>query len=155
AQFGVDRLTEPFRQLVERRGGRLARIREVAVRLQIEGNVERLRALTADQKRPLVAQRVSDAELVEDVGVVNRDVRDQEISREESLKQVYADVSLPQHVHRGAPGDAQAVEGRIDQQPFDLVEVDSALHAGRSDDERAHACSLKDRHDPEHSYVGG
>ena len=74
---------------------------------------------------------MADAELVEHVGVVHRDVADDEVGLEDQREHVGADVAGVFHLGRGAAGQAAARQRRVDQVGVHAVEVNgSALRIG-------------------------
>ncbi len=75
---------------------------EVPIGFEIEGVII---PLASDQERELVAKRVPDSELVEDVRIVNRDIGNNQISGHEQVKHVLADVSGFNHGLRGIGHD--------------------------------------------------
>src|SRR6185437_1297293 len=82
------------------------------------------------------------AKLVINVGVVDRDVSDHKVGRQQTLEHVDANVSLTADLHGGAASDFQLVERRIDEVLLDGVEVDVILSTERSNDEGAHCLML-------------
>src|SRR4029453_13535546 len=104
--------------------------------LQVEGNIV---ALAAEEKRPLLPGAVADAELVVDVGVEDRDVRNHQIGREQELEHVLADVPLPDDLARGAAAEVEGAQRRTDQLSVNPLEVDPVLRAEGPNDKGAHA----------------
>ena len=96
-----------------------------------------------------MAKPVADAELVEGVGVVDRDVGQHEVGGDEQPEHVLANVALADELAGRAAIDGQAVlsaqplERRPDEHPLDLVEVDALLDAERPYEERAHGIPLR------------
>src|SRR5262249_57985375 len=83
-------------------------------------------------------QAVPDAELVEDVRIVDRDIRDHEVGGHELAKHVLADVPLLDDLLGRAAlrtDGADTVESRPDQRFLDPVEVHALLRAERTNDE--------------------
>src|ERR1044071_5173691 len=79
-------------------------------------------------------------EFVVNVGVLDRDISDDDVSGQEPLKHVETNVSLPANLHRRTSSDIQSVEGGIDQVFFNLVEIDFVLCAKGPNDEGSHYC---------------
>jgi hypothetical protein len=84
---------------------------------------------------------VADAEFVEDVGVVDREVGDDEVGGEEQLEHIHADVALPENLPGRPPRDAEFLQRRADQLRLDGVEVYLVLHPERADDKCSHVAT--------------
>src|SRR5688572_19906249 len=91
-----------------------------------------------------MTKSVADAELIKNVGVIDRDVGDHEVGCDEQPEHVFADVALADELARRAAVDREAVldaeplERRPDEDRLDMVEVDAFLGPERPDEEGAH-----------------
>ena len=131
--------TDGLAQIGQRRCRRVQRVGEIAVGEQVERR--RLGAWPAlDQDRALAPQAVADAQLVEHVGVVQRDVADHQVGLDDQREHVLADVAGVDDLAGGAAVEAVGGQRRREQFVVDALEVDAtilavALLAERSDDE--------------------
>ena len=80
----------------------------------------------ADQDRALLPQRMSDAEFVEDVGVVDRHVADDKVRFENQAEHVLADVARLDDLAGRAAAEACGLQRGLDEGLADLLEVDFA-----------------------------
>ena len=80
----------------------------------------------ADQDRALLPQRMADAELVEDVGVVDRHVADDKVRLEDQAEHVLADVARLDDLAGRAAAEACGLQRGLDEGFADLLEVDFA-----------------------------
>ena len=107
----------------------------------IDTSAERIGAeLRANQHRRVRTHRVADAELVENVGVVDRQISDDHIRGDQLAEHVFADVPLIDERERGAPGQRchlHASDGRLNQVTLHGVEVDALARSEGADDEDA------------------
>ena len=88
---------------------------------------------------------MTDAELVEDVGVVDRDVGNHEIGRDQQAEHVFADVAGLRDVGRGRAFQARRLQRRLDQELVNGLEIDALLDVEGANDERArHARRIHD-----------
>jgi hypothetical protein len=110
-------------------------VRQIAIGPEIERHLVELRA---NHERPLVPECVTDPELVEDVGVVDRDVGDDEVGDEEEVEHVRPDRAGARDVSRRPAGDAEPAERRGDEIALDGVEVHATLLPEGADDEGVH-----------------
>ncbi len=108
---------------------------EIAVGFDVERVVV---FLAANQKRALRPQGVADAEFVEDVGIVDGEVRDDEVGHEEFVEHVLANVAGFQDLSRRTAGNVQGLQGRLDELRFDFIEIDAFLGAERPNDKCLH-----------------
>ncbi len=69
------------------------------------------------------------AELVKNIGVVNRNVGNHQIGNEQLLEHVGANVSLLKKLARRAAGQTRLLHGRTNQLSFDSVKVYAVLVA--------------------------
>jgi hypothetical protein len=76
------------------------------------------------------------AELVEDVRVVNRDIGDDEVSQQEQLEHVFAYVARLEYDSSGSPSNLGLVECRLNKSFLGKVEIDSTLGAKWTNDKR-------------------
>src|ERR1700730_1373359 len=81
---------------------------------------------------------MADPQLIEDVGVVNREIGDDEICGQQALEHVDPDVALLQDLDGVAAGHPERVQRRIDQFVDHTIEVDALLDPEGADDEGAH-----------------
>jgi hypothetical protein len=90
---------------------------------RVEGRLVR-RGTALDQDGALLAQGVTNAELVEDVGVVDRDVTDDDVGLEDQLKHVVADVARVDNLPRRSARNVVGLQSGPYQLFVDPVEVD-------------------------------
>src|SRR5215204_4033243 len=72
-----------------------------------------------------------DTEFIEDTGIVDRDIGDNEVSRHQQAKDVFAKITRlgnTDSCHSGYPG---CVDCRLNQDSFDSVEVIRCVHSER------------------------
>jgi hypothetical protein len=108
----------------------------------------------------LLAQRVTYAELVENVGVVHRDVADHEVGLGDQREHVGTDIAGVDQFARRAASQAAPLERRPDQLGMDLLEVDVLarrilLRAEAADDEDARHAHLVSGRSPPAGVVSG
>src|SRR5690348_9030611 len=77
-------------------------------------------------------------QFVVNIGVLNRDISDDDVGSQKPLKHVETNVSLPANFHCRTASDIQSIEGRIDKFFFDVVEIDVVLRAEGPNDEGSH-----------------
>ena len=94
--------------------------------------------LGPDQDGLTGAQCVTNAELVEHVRVVHRDVGDHQVGEQQLLEHVDADISRLDELHRRVAGDFRRGERWIHEPPLHFGEVDAAARTEWADDEGAH-----------------
>src|SRR5262245_60151 len=84
-----------------------------------------------------VLQAMSDAQLVKDVGIVDRDVGDHDIGEDEQPEHILPNVPLSCDFARCAPLDPTRVERRRDQLFLHLIKIDTVFDSEGPNDECA------------------
>src|SRR4026207_2445487 len=86
-------------------------VRQIPVCFQVEWHINvrslaRLRFAVPgfDEKCPFIAERVTNTYFVKDVGIMDRNARDDEIGDHQLLEHIRSDVSLLNELSRGAAG---------------------------------------------------
>ena len=130
----IQRRLERARQRRDAGGGIVLIVGKIAVGAQVE---RILVDIGTEQERRIGPHAVPDAELVEHVCVVDRDVGDDEVGAHQKPEHVLADVPLLDDFRRGAARDADLSQRRLDQRFVDVVEIHSSFRAERPNDESA------------------
>src|SRR5262249_54147844 len=115
---------------------------KISVGLQIE-RIFVPRALCTNEQSMSFLQAMPDAQLVKDVGIVDRDVGDHDIGEDEQPEHVLPNVPLSRDFARCAPLDPTCVERRRDQLFLDLVEIDTVFDSEGPNDECARYFHLR------------
>src|SRR5215213_748786 len=142
--LGIGCLSQTFDEIIYARRRVHTVVGEIAVGLDVERNFVGVDAgaAGANHKGVLATQRMTHAKLVVDVRIVYGNVSNHEVGRQQTLKHVETNVSLPADLHCRPASDFQPVQRRIDQLLLNLVEINVVLRAERPNDERSHCyCS--------------
>src|SRR5262249_31774367 len=89
--------------------------------------VRRLRAreFSANQKRPLLLERVADSEFVKSIWIVRCNIGDNDVGNQQLLKHVYTDVPGLKNFAGGSSFSVDVPERRAHEVLFDCIEVDA------------------------------
>ena len=140
----IQRRLERARQRRDAGGGIVLIVGKIAVGAQVEGI---LVDIGAEQERRIGPHAVPDAELVEHVRVVDRDVGDDEVGAHQQPEHVLPDVSLLDDFRRGAARDADLSQRRLDERFVDVVEIHASFRAeGPNDESTSHGAGALIRH---------
>jgi hypothetical protein len=96
---------------------------EVAIGQDVEWRGVR-HGCALDQHRMLLSKGMTDSELVEDVGVVDRDVAHDEIGLEDQAEHVLVNAAGVDDLAGGSSAEASLLDGRPDQVAMNALEVD-------------------------------
>ena len=107
-------------QTVQAEPRRIPLVLEVSVRPQVERVVA---DVAAQNERVLVAKRLANSQLVEDICVVDGEIGDDQVGRQEWMEHVLADVARGDHGGRRLSVDAQLRQGGGDEHVLDHIEA--------------------------------
>ena len=81
---------------------------------------------------------MTNPKLVEGIGVVDRDVRNDQISDQQLLEHIRTVIALVDELDCCAPRKLQCLESRANQLPLDPVKIDAIFDTKWADDKRMH-----------------
>ncbi len=113
---GCQAVANPRDQCILARGEMLGVITQITIGQQIE---RRVVYRGSNQESPLITQCMPDAQLIEDIGVVDGHIRDDQIRRQKQMEHVLANIARRYDFSCSPTADAERVQGRRDQIALD------------------------------------